>query len=89
MTKKKKKIRIFSNHKDFVKQNKSFTVDLRLTDIVILENNLSVCVKNLVNTRPLAVVLKLRCTEEAHSYEPLVPSLLRHFIGTMTMWGSF
>ena len=72
-----------------MKQNKSFTVDLRLTDIVILENNLSVCVKNLVNTRPLAVVLKLRRTEEAHSYEPLVPSLLRHFIGTMTLWGVF
>jgi len=72
-----------------VKQNKSFTVDLRLTDIVILENNLSVCVENLVNTRPLAVVLKLRCTEEVYSYEPLVSSLLRHFIGTMTMWGSF
>ena len=37
----------------------------------------------------MAVVLKLRCTEEVHSYEPLVPSLFRHFIATMTMWGSF
>ena len=73
-----------------MKQNNSFTADQSLTDITILENNLAIGTNSFINTQAIGtIILKLSCTKEANSSEPLVPSLFRQFMGSDEHVGKF
>lgn len=61
-----------------------------LTDITILENNLSIGTNSFINTQAIGtIILKLSCTKEANSSESLATSLFRQFTGSDDHVGKF